>query len=111
MRFYAAILGTLCIMAGTMGLAGRAEQETIDGFLSPVADKKILPDSAPAEVKLLSKTRTARDTLDLELMAKWSLNYLAGSVSEEQGFASSYGNWPLKMPPYALGGDKIAVGD
>jgi len=44
-------------------------------------------------------------------MAKWSLNYLAGSVSEEANFASSYGNWPLKMPPYALGGDKIAIGD
>ena len=44
-------------------------------------------------------------------MAKWALNYLAGTVTSEDGFASSYGNWPLRMPPYAVGGDKIAIGD
>jgi hypothetical protein len=44
-------------------------------------------------------------------MAKWALNYLAGTVSAENGFASSYGNWPLKASPYAVGGDKISIGD
>jgi hypothetical protein len=60
---------------------------------------------------MLSKTSDKRDTLDPVVMAKWSLNYLVGTVSEENGFASSYGNWPLKMPPYQIGGDKIAIGD
>jgi hypothetical protein len=44
-------------------------------------------------------------------MAKWALNYLTGTISADAGFASSYGNWPLRMPPYAVGGDKIAIGD
>lgn len=111
MRFWGAMAGTLCVIAGTVGHAQSAQPEKIDGFLFPVTGKHILLASQPPDVKLLSKTTSPRDTLDPVLMAKWSLNYLAGSVSEEQGFASSYGNWPLKMPPYAIGGDKIAVGD
>lgn len=111
MRFCAAMVATLFAMTCTMGLAKSAERETIDGFLCPVIDKKVLPASEPADGKLLSKPNSSRDTLDPVLMARWSLNYLTGSVSEEAGFASSYGNWPLRMPPYALGGDKIAIGD
>jgi len=110
-RFYAVIVGTLLGTAGMVGGADSADHEIIYGFLCPVTNRAVLPDSAPVGVKLLSRTRTPRDTLDLELMAKWSLNYLTGSVSGEAGFASSYGNWPLKMPPYAIGGDKIAIGD
>ncbi|HLK55119.1 MAG TPA: hypothetical protein VKU00_01060 [Chthonomonadaceae bacterium] len=98
-------------MAGTIGWADGGERETIPGFLSPVTDKMILSASTSMEVKLLSKTKIPKDTLDPVLMAKWSLNYLTGSVSEEANFASSYGNWPLKMPPFAIGGDKIAIGD
>src|SRR5437868_2902174 len=111
MRFCAAMIGALLVMAGTPGRADSVEHETLPGFLSPVTDKNLLPASAPTEIKLLSRTKTPRDRLDPVLMAKWSLNYLTGSVSEENGFASSYGNWPLKMPPFAIGGDKIAIGD
>ena len=111
MRFRALMAATLIVMVGTTGPADSAERETIDGFLSPVVGKEVVAASEPAGVKLLSRTKAARDTLDPVLMARWSLNYLAGSVSEEDGFASSYGNWPLKMPPYAIGGDKIAIGD
>jgi len=104
---------TLALMGAVMvALAARgAEPETVSGFLCPVVAKHVLPASQPVDAELLSKTRAPRDTFNPELMAKWSLNYLAGSVSEDSGFASSYGNWPLKMPPYAIGGDKIAIGD
>jgi hypothetical protein len=111
MRFCAGMITTLFVIAGTIGLTGSAEPDTIDGFLCPVTGKKVIPASEPAGVKLLTKTTAPRDTLDPVLMARWSLNYLTGSVSDESGFASSYGNWPLKMPPYAIGGDKIAIGD
>jgi hypothetical protein len=110
-RFCAAIAGALFVTAVAIGRAYSAEHETIPGFLCPVTNRRVLPASQPADVQLLSKTKTPKDTLDPVLMAKWSLNYLAGSISEEKGFASSYGNWPLKMPPYAVGGDKIAIGD
>ena len=111
MRFFAAIVGTLFGMTSTVALAAGAGVEPIDGFLMPGKDRQILSDTAPARVDLLYGTRTSRDTLDPVLMARWSLNYLAGTVSEDHGFASSYGNWPLKMPPYSIGGDKIAIGD
>jgi hypothetical protein len=88
-----------------------AEEKTVAGFLLPVREQGVIPDSAPAQVELLSRTKAPRDTLELPLMAKWSLNYLAGSITEEKDFASSYGNWPLKMPPFAMGGDAIAIGD
>ncbi len=83
----------------------------IPGFLSPVVNKQLLVSSAPVHVKRLSKSGEHADSLDLVLMSKWALNYLTGTVSADAGFASSYGNWPLKMPPYAIGGDKIAIGD
>jgi hypothetical protein len=111
MRFCMGLAGTLFALTCTLGVAQRAERETIDGFLCPVENRKVLAGSELADGKLLSRTEAPRDTLDPVLMAKWSLNYLAGSVSAETGFASSYGNWPLKMPPYALRGDKIAIGD
>jgi hypothetical protein len=111
MRFAAIAVGVGLVMAGTAGPAQRAEHETIPGFLSPVTNRSLLPASAPTSVNLLSRTKTPRDTVDLVRMARWTLNYLAGSVSEKKGFASSYGNWPLKMPPYSLEGDKIAIGD
>ena len=81
------------------------------GFLSPVTGREVIAGSAPVRVNLLAKTLESRDTLDPVLMAQWSLNYLAGSVSAASRFASSYGNWPLKMPPYQIGGDVIAIGD
>lgn len=112
MRFWTIVAGVGLVMAGTAGLAWQTPQpETIPGFLSPVTGKEVLSASSPPHVNLLSKTTTPRDTLDLVRMAQWSLNYLTNTVSEEQGFASSYGNWPLKMPPYSLEGDKIAIGD
>jgi hypothetical protein len=105
---YAAALPALDPILGKSEHASRAKT---DGFLSPVTGREVVRDSAPVSVKLLARTTTPRDTLDPVLMAKWALNYLTGSVSEEQGFASSYGNWPLKMPPFAIGGDRIAIGD
>lgn len=111
MRFGIAMAGILVVMACSMGLAQSVQFETVVGFLTPVTNKKVLTAPEPVDAKPLSKTKILRDTLDTVLMAKWSLNYLTGSVSEEAGFASSYGNWPLKMPPYAIGGDKIAIGD
>lgn len=110
-RFSLIIVSILFVMTQTMNSAHCAEQDSIDGFLCPVSNKKVIPNSQVSSVKLLSETTTPRDTLDPVLMAKWSLNYLRGTVSEDAGFASSYGNWPLRMPPYAIGGDKIAIGD
>jgi hypothetical protein len=106
-----ATIGALLVTMAVSGSGQATQTEKSDGFLCPMTDKKLLPDSAPATVKLLAETTTPRDRLDPVLMAKWALNYLAGSVSQEQGFASSYGNWPLKMPPFAIGGDRIAIGD
>src|SRR5262249_35718246 len=57
-----------------------AEEEAIAGFLLPVREPSVIADSAPANVELLSRTEAPKDTLDLLLMAKWSLNYLAGSI-------------------------------
>jgi hypothetical protein len=111
MHILGVTIGLAVGLASALAAPRGAEADTIAGFLSPVAGRESVPASAPDEVKLLAKTRIARDSLDPVLMAKWSLNYLAGSVSEESGFASSYGNWPLKMPPFAIGGDKIAIGD
>jgi hypothetical protein len=111
MRFGAATALTLLILIGALRPGYCQTPETVRGFLCPLTATEIVPRSAPADVKLLRQTTSTRDTLDPVLMAKWALNYLTGSVSEDQGFASSYGNWPLKMPPFAIGGDKIAMGD
>lgn len=93
-------------------IRAEGKQQTIsDGFLSPITNRKVVPNPMMGGIIPLSKAKNARDTFDPVLMAKWALNYLTGSVSEEADFASSYGNWPLKMPPFALGGDKIAIGD
>lgn len=100
----------LCLVAPILASPCRAD-EKVAGFLSAVQGRQIVAGSAPDRVARLAKTTEPKDALDLALMAKWSLNYLAGSVSEENGFAASYGNWPLKMPPYQIGGDLIAVGD
>jgi hypothetical protein len=85
------------------------EPHAIPGFLSPVVNIQFM--SSSDGVGRLSKTKESRDTLDPVLMAKWALNYLTGTISKDAGFASSYGNWPLRMPPYAIGGDKTAIGD
>lgn len=104
-------LVVLFVAACCISPAWSAEDEHMPGFLLPVRGKELVADSAPSNVELLSQTTTPRDSLDLVLMSKWSLNYLTGTITEENDFASSYGNWPLKMPPYAVGGDKIAIGD
>ena len=101
----------LLMIACNLGTGRGAEEETVAGFVSPVSGRGVIPHSAPAHVELLSKTKDPRDALDLVLMAKWSLNYLTGSITQEKDFASSYGNWPLQMPPFAIGGDTIAIGD
>ena len=46
-----------------------AEEETVAGFLLPVREQGVIPDSAPAHVELLSRTKAPRDTLELPLMA------------------------------------------
>lgn len=97
--------------AWALGPFCHAEETALAGFLSPVRECGGVPDSAPVQVEMLSRTKTPKDALNLVLMAKWSLNYLAGSITAETDFASSYGNWPLKMPPFAMGGDTIAIGD
>lgn len=83
----------------------------VSGFLGTIVNAEIVPGSAPTSIEPVAKTQAPRDPLDLVLMAKWSLNYLAGTVTVENNFASSYGNWPLNMPPYAVGGDIIAIAD
>ncbi len=103
--------GALAATALATNPAKCVAQETLGGFLTPVINRRTLPTLKSESATLLSKAQSRRDTLDLTLLAKWSLNYLTGSVSEEAGFASSYGNWPLKMPPFATSGDKIAIGD
>jgi hypothetical protein len=87
------------------------DDETLPGFILPVSNIEPVADTAPRNVELLSQTILPKDPLDLQLMSQWSLNYLAGTITIEDDFASSYGNWPLKMPPYAIGGDTIAIGD
>jgi len=111
MRFFAALLITTTSLILSARLAIADEATMLAGFLCPVVNMQtpIMADSA--RVQRLNKTTTPRDTLDPVLMAKWTLNYLTGTVSANAGFASSYGNWPLRMPPYAIGGDKIAIGD
>ena len=90
---------------------GKAADAKVSGFGGTIGDVRLVLESAPDNVEPLANTQTPRDVLDLTLMAKWSLNYLAGTVTVENNFASSYGNWPLKMPPFAVGGDKIAIAD
>jgi hypothetical protein len=70
---------------------------------------KLLPEREQPVIAL-AKTRIPQ-SLDLRNMARWSLNYLTGSITAEKNFASSYGNWPLDDPPFCVGGDRIAVGD
>jgi hypothetical protein len=111
MRFWIAAAGLLAGLVCAAALAGDAPVQPVNGFLSPASIREVVPGSAPDRAPLLARTNAPRDPLDPVLMAKWSLNYLAGSVSAEAGFASSYGNWPLRMPPYAVGGDKTAIGD
>src|SRR5437764_377668 len=103
MRNCAIVAATLFFIAATVVRAQGPQSETVNGFLCPITGKQILAASQPLNVNLLSGTKTPKDALDLILMAKWSLNYLAGTLTPERDFASSYGNWPLKMPPYAIG--------
>ncbi len=88
-----------------------AADAKVNGFLGTIVDAKIIPGSAPDSVEPVANTQTPRDSLDLTLMANWSLNYLTCTVTIENNFASSYSNWPLNMPPFAVGGDIIAIGD
>ena len=111
MQFRTAIFGTLAILTAATGQARAEGRDGATGFLTPVTSSESPVDSMLAAVPRLSRTRAPKDTLDPVLMARWSLNYLAGSVSENSDYASSYGNWPLKSPPFAIGGDKIAIGD
>jgi hypothetical protein len=78
-------------------------------FAGEISGVNVLP-APPAPVLPLAETRIPND-LDLENMSKWCLNYLKGSISIENDYASSYGNWPLNDPPFSVGGDRIAIGD
>jgi hypothetical protein len=89
----------------------RGAEVTVNGFLEKVGPGEIVAGSAPVAVERLARTKLLKDSLDLELMSRWGLNYLTGSVTVESNYASSYGNWPLKSPPFALGGDLTAIGD
>ena len=88
------------------GQHGTFRPRYLDGEIEHV---KLLPESQPAVVPL-SEAKVP-DSLDMRNMSRWCLNYLTGSITAEQNYASSYGNWPLNDPPFQLGGDRIAVGD
>ena len=105
-------LGTsLLVTLATPVSTSLAAKAKAGGFLGTIVDAEMIPESAPTSLEPVAKSQAPRDALDLVLMAKWSLNYLAGTVTVENNFASSYGNWPLNMPPFAVGGDIIAIAD
>lgn len=101
----------LAVCLTAIAANGQGEEVMVSGFLEKIGPAKVIPGSAPLVVARLAKTKTPRDTLDLELMSRWALNYLAASITVESNYASSYGNWPLKSPPFAIGGDVTAIGD
>ena len=78
-------------------------------FRGEINQVSILPESQQP-VLPLSQARIPQ-SLDMRNMASWGLNYLTGSITAERNYASSYGNWPLKDPPFSIGGDRTAVGD
>ncbi len=110
-KLCAVLLGSIWLLSGTIHPAGGADSRTLPGFLFPITGAQLEPESATAKAPLVARTSSPRDAFDPVLMAKWSLNYLTGTITAENGYASSYGNWPLRMPPYQIGGDKIAIGD
>ena len=105
------LFATSWLLLLAIACTSTAADLTVRGFLGTIENAEIIPGSAPAQVDPVAKTRAGRDALELERLAQWSLNYLVGSVTAEKDFASSYGNWPLSMPPFAIGGDTIAIGD
>jgi hypothetical protein len=104
------VAASLCIPRDVEA-AGAGQQATARprNFSGEIDQVRLLPE--PREPVLpLSRARIPVG-LELRDMAKWSLNYLAGSITPDKGYASSYGNWPLNDPPFSVGGDRIAVGD
>ncbi len=94
----------------TFPSSGRCDSLTVSGFMDKVSGVTILPHSQPAHVKPLNKSPIPPD-VDLVLMSKWGLNYLAGTITVVRDYESSYGNWPLHDPPFSMAGDSIAGGD
>lgn len=99
----------LFLLGGAFAPAWGAELQ-VRGFMDQVSEVKAVPRSQPTRVKPLRASTIPQD-LDLTLMAKWSLNYLAGTVTVDRDYESSYGNWPLNYPPFSMAGDSIAGGD
>jgi hypothetical protein len=109
---WAAILiaGSLStVLDGTAGGVEQGVEFKPRYFAGEISGVNILPEP-PGSVLQLAETRIPKD-VDLENMSKWCLNYLKGSISAENGYASSYGNWPLNDPPFSVGGDRTAIGD
>jgi hypothetical protein len=103
-------VGIVLLLPGAAPAPARGAELQVRGFLDQVSEAKVIPRSQPAGVKPLGATQVPQD-VDLVLMAKWSLNYLAGTITVDRDFESSYGNWPLKYPPFSMAGDNIAGGD
>ena len=89
---------------------GYGDDLKVSGFMDQISAVKILSDSQPTKVKSLKDTPIPAD-VDLMLMSKWCMNYLTGTITVERDYESSYGNWPLKYPPFSIAGDTIAGGD
>jgi hypothetical protein len=109
-RYSSITVWLVLLLLGTAPGPARGAELQVRGFLDQVSDVKAVPRSQPTRVKPLGTTQIPPD-IDLVLMAKWSLNYLAGTVTVDRDFESSYGNWPLKYPPFSMAGDDIAGGD
>ena len=88
------LLNIAAVVAGVRLMTGciQVTEIKVRGFMDEIVGPEVVPDSTPETVELLAQTQTPRDSLDLVLMSKWAINYLAGSVTVEKNFASSYGN-------------------
>jgi hypothetical protein len=102
------VLGLVLLLASIS--AGWSDDLKVSGFMGDISDVQILPGSCPATVPRLNSSAQSQD-VDLVLMSKWCLNYLAGTITVSRDYESSYGNWPLNDPPFSMAGDKTAGGD
>ena len=102
------------MLATTAGLASLVSSLGADirvaGYMGTVSDVKVLSRTQPSKIKPLKESSIPK-SVDLPLLAKWSMNYLTGTITVERNYESSYGNWPLNYPPYSIAGDAIAGGD
>ncbi len=73
-------VGTALLLLGTAPTPARGAELHVRGYIDHVSEIKAVPRSQPMSVKALQATRIPQD-VDLALMAKWSLNYLAGTVT------------------------------